>query len=113
MYLWGWVYSILWMYQWERCRPAPHDCGEFLSQYAYQSVIATHLISDSPGVLFWKVNVKVIIVYVNGEPKKIELGRSAVVGQTGSRPFPTAVLDSDVPLILANEENCKCNLWCN
>ncbi|KAF8805892.1 acid protease [Phlegmacium glaucopus] len=53
------------------------------------------VVSDKPGTLFWKVNVKAITVYVNGTARRVELERS----NTGA-PTPIAVLDSGVSLIL-------------
>lgn len=53
------------------------------------------LTTDSSGMLFWKVNVRAITIYVNGDPKPVGLGR----GVKGT-PYPTAVLDSGIPLIL-------------
>ena len=53
------------------------------------------LVSNRPGILFWKATIRAITVYVNGEVKPIPVGRSASGGV-----FPTAVLDSGVPLIL-------------
>ncbi|KIM37150.1 hypothetical protein M413DRAFT_278594 [Hebeloma cylindrosporum] len=53
------------------------------------------LVSERSGTLFWKVGVRAITVYVNGEARKVEVGRS----NTGA-VFPSAVLDSGVPLIL-------------
>lgn len=53
------------------------------------------LVSDSTGVLFWKASVRAITVYVNGVPHPIALGRSV-----SGAVFPSAVLDSGVPLIL-------------
>ncbi|KJA15324.1 hypothetical protein HYPSUDRAFT_48479 [Hypholoma sublateritium FD-334 SS-4] len=53
------------------------------------------LVSDSTGVLFWKASVRAITVYVNGIPHPIALGRSV-----SGAVFPSAVLDSGVPLIL-------------
>lgn len=51
--------------------------------------------SESAGTLFWKVSVRAITVYVNGTAKPVDVGRS----NTGA-VFPSAVLDSGVPLIL-------------
>lgn len=53
------------------------------------------LVSEQSGTLFWKVGVRAITVYVNGEPRKVDVGRS----YTGA-VFPSAILDSGVPLIL-------------
>jgi len=53
------------------------------------------LVSEQSGTLFWKVGVRAITVYVNGVARKVDVGRS----NTGS-VFPSAVLDSGVPLIL-------------
>ena len=54
---------------------------------------------DKPGILFWKVTVKAITVYVNSTRKPIQLSGSI----TGA-PSPIAVLDSGVPLILTTTE---------
>lgn len=51
--------------------------------------------ADKAGILFWKVDVQAITVYANGKIQPISMGRPATGGV-----FPTAVLDSGVPLIL-------------
>ncbi|KAJ8481242.1 hypothetical protein ONZ45_g15376 [Pleurotus djamor] len=53
------------------------------------------LVSERSGVLFWKTDVRGITVWVDGVAKDIPLSR----GVSGS-PWPTAVVDSGVPLIL-------------
>lgn len=60
------------------------------SQVRYSS-----LVGDQRGVLFWKVNVRAITVYVDGYPRAVSMGRSVSGGV-----FPTATLDSGAPLIL-------------
>lgn len=60
------------------------------SKIKYSTVIADRL-----GTLFWKSQVRGITVYVDGERREVEVGRS----NTGA-PWPSAVLDSGVPLIL-------------
>lgn len=60
------------------------------SKVKYQS-----LVSERTGTLFWKASVRGISVYVNGVAKPVDIGRS----NTGA-VFPSAVLDSGVPLIL-------------
>jgi hypothetical protein len=59
------------------------------------AIMYSNIVSDPPGDLFWKSNVKAITVYVNGVPKPITLGASATGG-----PFLTATLDTGVPFIL-------------
>jgi hypothetical protein len=51
--------------------------------------------ADRPGILFWKVNIRAITVYVNGQAQRVSIGKSVTGGV-----FPSAVLDSGVPLIL-------------
>ena len=53
------------------------------------------LVSEAAGSLFWKTSVRAITVYVNGEERDVQLGRS----NTGA-VWPSAVLDTGVPLIL-------------
>jgi len=53
------------------------------------------LVGDQRGVLFWKVTVRAITVYVDGDPRVVPMGRSVSGGV-----FPTATLDSGAPLIL-------------
>ncbi|KAF9551927.1 acid protease [Agrocybe pediades] len=53
------------------------------------------LVSERSGTLFWKASIRGISVYVDGVEKAVDIGRS----NTGS-VFPSAVLDSGVPLIL-------------
>ncbi|KAG6896488.1 hypothetical protein C0992_007980, partial [Termitomyces sp. T32_za158] len=47
------------------------------------------------GILYWKVGVRDITVWVDGEARPVQLG----VSSTGA-PVPSAVLDTGVPLIL-------------
>ncbi|KAG6871558.1 hypothetical protein C0995_003074 [Termitomyces sp. Mi166 len=51
--------------------------------------------SESEGTLFWKVSVRAITVWVGGEQRPVQIGRSI-----NGAPFPSAVLDTGVPLIL-------------
>jgi len=53
------------------------------------------LISNNVGVIYWKVTVRAITVYVNNQPKPVDIEYS-----TSGEEFPTAVLDSGVPVIL-------------
>jgi hypothetical protein len=53
------------------------------------------LLSERAGTLFWKTSVHAVDVWVNGEKRSVELGRGV-----GGAVFPTAVLDSGVPLLL-------------
>ncbi|KAF8149060.1 aspartic peptidase domain-containing protein [Crassisporium funariophilum] len=53
------------------------------------------LVSERSGTLFWKTSVRPISVWVGGEERQVRVGRS----NTGA-VFPSAVLDSGVPLIL-------------
>ncbi|KAF8240439.1 acid protease [Tricholoma matsutake] len=57
------------------------------------------LVSESTGTLFWKVEVRAITVYVGGQMKPVQIGRS----NTGAM-YPSAVLDTGVPLILTTSE---------
>ncbi|KAG6872960.1 hypothetical protein C0995_004714 [Termitomyces sp. Mi166 len=50
--------------------------------------------SEREGTLFWKVGVRAITVWVNGEQMPVQIGRSS-----NGALFPSAVLDSGVPLI--------------
>ncbi|EIW81636.1 acid protease [Coniophora puteana RWD-64-598 SS2] len=55
----------------------------------------SNLISENVGILHWKTMVAAITVYVNGQEMPIALGTSVTgVG------YPTALLDSGVPLIM-------------
>ncbi|KAG6912030.1 hypothetical protein DXG01_000278 [Tephrocybe rancida] len=51
--------------------------------------------SEREGTLFWKVAVRAITVWVGGEERPVDIGRS-----NNGAVFPSAVLDSGVPLIL-------------
>ena len=57
------------------------------------------LIADKPGILFWKVSVRAITVYVNGTRKMVQLPRSITDASS-----PVAVLDSGVSVILTTSE---------
>ncbi|KAH9478959.1 Pepsin A [Psilocybe cubensis] len=54
------------------------------------------LVAEASGTLFWKVGVRAITVYVDGQRKEVDVGRGGAGGA-----FPSAVVDSGVPLILA------------
>ncbi|OCH83885.1 acid protease, partial [Obba rivulosa] len=54
------------------------------------------LTADGQSMLFWKTSVRAITVYVGGQAHPIPLPRSV-----GGGMYPTAVLDSGVPVILA------------
>ncbi|RXW13833.1 hypothetical protein EST38_g12019 [Candolleomyces aberdarensis] len=55
------------------------------------------LLAERTGTLFWKTSVREVVVYgANGERLDVELGRGVMGGV-----FPSAVLDTGVPLILA------------
>lgn len=53
------------------------------------------LVSNNEGVIYWKVTVRAITVYVNNQPKPVDIDYS-----TSGEEYPTAVLDSGVPVIL-------------
>lgn len=55
------------------------------------------LISERRGTHFWKVNVQSINVFVDGEDRAVDIGNSVNGGV-----FPSAVLDSGVPVILTS-----------
>ncbi|ESK96523.1 aspartic peptidase a1 [Moniliophthora roreri MCA 2997] len=54
----------------------------------------------SVGTLFWKSSIKDVTVWVDNQPRPVKLARSGL-GATGGGSYPTAVLDSGVPLILS------------
>ena len=62
-------------------------------------ILYSTLVGDKPGILFWKVTVKAITVYVNGTTERIKMGKSV----TGASS-PIAVLDSGVSLILTTSD---------
>lgn len=68
----------------------PSDIVSDPSKIAY-----SRLVNENVGAVFWKSNVRGLSVWVNGEERPVELGRSRKGGV-----FPTAVLDSGVPIIL-------------
>ncbi|KAF9778571.1 acid protease [Thelephora terrestris] len=53
------------------------------------------IVSGSNGATFWEISVTAVTVYVDGEPRVVNIGSSS----SGSG-FPTAVLDTGVPVIL-------------
>lgn len=80
-----------------------------------------NIVSDANGATFWKVSVTAITVYVDGEPREVDITPSS----SGSG-FPTAVMDTGVPVILmtstiangiygaldihpAQDKNCECS----
>lgn len=56
----------------------------------------SNIVSEGNGAMFWKVSVTAITVYVDGVRKEVNIGPS-----TSGSAFPTAVLDTGVPVILA------------
>ena len=58
-------------------------------------VLYSTLVSDRNGALYWKTSVRAITVYVNGVARPIDIGHS-----NSGAVFPSAVLDSGIPLIL-------------
>ncbi|KAH7884929.1 aspartic peptidase domain-containing protein [Phlebopus sp. FC_14] len=52
------------------------------------------LVSESVGILFWKTSIKAITVYVGSQARPVSL--QSVTGAA----YPTALLDSGVPLII-------------
>lgn len=59
----------------------------------------SNILSEGNGAMFWKISVTAITVYVDGVRKDINIGPS----NSGSA-FPTAVLDTGVPVILATSD---------
>ena len=62
-------------------------------------ILYSTLVSDKPGILYWKVSVTAITVYVNGTTERVQLGKS-VDGASS----PIAVLDSGVSVILTTSD---------
>ena len=62
-------------------------------------ILYSTLVGDKPGILFWKITVKAITVYMNGSMERIQLGNSV----TGASS-PIAVLDSGVSVILTTSD---------
>ena len=56
----------------------------------------SNIVSEGNGAMFWKISVTAITVYADGVVKEVNTGPSI----SGSA-FPTAVLDTGVPVILA------------
>ncbi|KAF8721826.1 hypothetical protein AX14_010160 [Amanita brunnescens Koide BX004] len=57
------------------------------------------LVSDRVGIIYWKVTVHAITVYVDGVRKPVDIDASA-----GGEQYPTAVLDSGIPVILTTPD---------
>jgi hypothetical protein len=55
------------------------------------------VVSDPAGILFWKASVRGITVYVDSQPRIVDIGHSITGGV-----FPVAVIDSGVPFILTS-----------
>ena len=62
-------------------------------------ILYSTLVGDKAGILYWKVTVKAITVYMNGTTERIQLGRSVTEAST-----PIAMLDSGVSLILTTSD---------
>ncbi|KAH6908558.1 aspartic peptidase domain-containing protein, partial [Coprinopsis sp. MPI-PUGE-AT-0042] len=73
--------------------PVNHPSG-VLKEGDVERIQYSTLVSERLGTLFWKTSLRELVVWVNGVPFPIELPRAG----TGS-VFPTAILDSGVPLI--------------
>jgi len=72
----------------------PSDLVQDTSLIHYYSTV-----SDAAGSLFWKTSVRDITVWVDGQSRLVDIGRS----KTGAI-FPSAVIDSGVPYILATTQ---------
>ena len=70
----------------------PHELVPDPSKVEYDDLVSSYNFNQ-----FWAANVKGITVWVQGEAKNVTLG----VSSTGA-PYPTAVLDSGTPVILAS-----------
>ncbi|KAL0065808.1 hypothetical protein AAF712_007111 [Marasmius tenuissimus] len=55
----------------------------------------------SVGTVFWKTSVRDITVWVDGQPRVVKLTRSGIGGSGGGGLYPTAVLDTGIPLIFS------------
>jgi Eukaryotic aspartyl protease len=75
-------------------RHPTNDPSGVLKESDVERIQYSTLVSERLGTLFWKTSLRELVVWVNGEPHPIDLPR----GGTGS-VFPTAILDSGVPLI--------------
>ena len=80
----------------------------------------SNIISEGGGAKFWELSVTAITVYVDGQRREVNISPSS-----NDSPFPTAVLDTGVPVILmrsaiangiygaldihpAQDKNCEC-----
>ncbi|KXN81933.1 Pepsin A [Leucoagaricus sp. SymC.cos] len=72
----------------------PPDLVNDPSQIHYSTVV-----SNTAGSLFWKASVRDITVWVDGQPRPVDIGRS----NTGA-VFPSAVIDSGVPYIFTTSK---------
>lgn len=72
----------------------PPDLVNDPSKIQYSNVV-----SSPTGSLFWKASVRDITVWVGGQPRKVDVGRS----NTGA-VFPSAVIDSGVPFIFTTSK---------
>ncbi|KAG7093672.1 hypothetical protein E1B28_007331 [Marasmius oreades] len=73
------------------------------TQVAYSAPIASTNDKGPIGTIFWKTSVKDITVWVNNQPRVVKLSRSGIGGTGGAGPFPTAVLDTGIPLIYSTK----------
>ena len=70
----------------------PHELVPDPSKVEYDDLVSSYNFNQ-----FWAASVKGITIWVQGEAKDVALG----ISTTGS-PYPTAVLDSGTPVILAS-----------
>ena len=71
----------------------PADYVPDPSQVQYSNIVS------EDGAMFWKITVTAITVYTDGERKDVNIGPS-----TSGSAFPTAVLDTGVPVILTTSD---------
>jgi hypothetical protein len=72
----------------------PSDFVPDPSQVHYSNII-----SEGNGATFWETSVTAITVYVDGQPREVDITSSST-----DSGFPTAVLDTGVPVILMTSE---------
>ncbi|KAL0576262.1 hypothetical protein V5O48_005706 [Marasmius crinis-equi] len=72
------------------------------TQVKYSTPLAsTNAQGLSVGNIFWKTSVRDITVWVDSQPRVVQLSRSGIGGSGGGGAFPTAVLDTGIPLIFS------------
>ncbi|KAF9266935.1 acid protease [Marasmius fiardii PR-910] len=81
--------------------PSIPSIGDGTKVKYFNPLTSTDAKGRAVGAIFWKTSVRDITVWVDNQPRVVKLSRSGIGGTGGAGPYPTAVLDTGIPLIFA------------